>query len=110
MTERWTRAGGSPWLDALLYDKGSSGTELVDGDVLAGQPQMGDGQREIVRVVWKELGSRIQVIYADGESDRVRGSQLVAADIATDAGLTVVPTPEGMARWVKDPDVGDTEE
>jgi len=69
-----------------------------------------DDQREIVRVVWKELGSRIEVIYADGESDRVRASQVVAADIAKDAGLTEVPTRDGMARWVKDPDVGDSEQ
>lgn len=69
---------------------------------------MGEDEREIVRVVWKELGNRIEVIYADGESDRVRASQLVAADIAKDAGLTVVPTRDGMARWVKDPEAGDT--
>ena len=65
---------------------------------------MEDDQREIVSVVWKELGNRIEVTYAEGKSDRVRAGPAVAADIARDAGLTVVPTRDGMARWVKDPD------
>ncbi len=64
-----------------------------------------DEQRDIVGVVWKELGNRIVVTYADGEPEKVRASELVAADIARDAGLSVVHTRDGMARWVKDPDV-----
>ena len=65
---------------------------------------MDDDQRDIVAIVWKELGNRIVVTYADGESDRVRAGPAVADDIAQDAGLTVVPTRDGMARWEKDPD------
>jgi len=69
---------------------------------------MVDDQREIVSVVWKELGNRIEVTYAEGESQRVRAGPALAADIARDAGLTVVPTRDGMARWEKDPDPGST--
>jgi hypothetical protein len=69
---------------------------------------MDDDQRDIVAVVWKELGNRIEVTYAEGESDRVRAGPAVAADIARDAGLTVVPTRDGMARWEKDPDPPNT--
>ncbi len=65
---------------------------------------MDDDQRVIVGVVWKELGNRIVITYAEGEPDRVRAGQLVAAEVARDAGLIVVPTRDGMARWVKDPD------
>jgi len=65
---------------------------------------MEDDQRDIIAVVWKELGNRIEVTYAEGDSDRVRAGPAVAADIARDAGLTVVPTREGMARWERDPD------
>jgi hypothetical protein len=70
---------------------------------------MDGDQREIIGVVWKELGNRIVVTYAEGESDRVRAGLPVAADIAKDAGLTVVPTRGGMAQWVKDPDTWNME-
>ncbi len=33
---------------------------------------MDDPQREIVGIVWKELGNRIVVTYAEGEPVRVR--------------------------------------
>jgi hypothetical protein len=66
-------------------------------------------QRVIVGVVWKELGNRIVVTYAEGESDRVRAGLRVAAEIAGDAGLTVVPTRDGMAQWVKNADTGNTQ-
>ncbi len=65
---------------------------------------MDNDQREIVGVVWKELGNRIVVTHADGESEKVRASELVAADIAKDAGLALVATRDGMAQWAKDPD------
>ena len=68
---------------------------------------MDDHRREIVSVVWKELGERVEMIYAEGEPDRVRGSELVAANIARGAGLTLVPSREGMSRWVKDPSAAD---
>jgi hypothetical protein len=67
---------------------------------------MGEDEREIVSVVWKELGNRIEVTYAEGEPEKVKAGQPLAADIAKDAGLTVVPTRDGMARRVKNPDMG----
>ena len=70
---------------------------------------MNDDQREIISVVWKELGDRIEVTYAEGDSDRVRGGLSVAANIAQGAGLTVVYTRDGMSRWVKDFDTWDTQ-
>jgi len=62
-----------------------------------------DSQREIVGIVWKALGNRIEVTYSAGEPERMRAGERVAAHIARDAGLTVVPTGEGMTRWEKDP-------
>jgi hypothetical protein len=59
---------------------------------------MVDDQREVVGVVWKQLGNRIVVSYAEGESDRVRAGLRVAAEIAGDAGLTVVPVDQGPRR------------
>jgi hypothetical protein len=52
---------------------------------------MDEHQREIVGVVWKELGNRMVITYAEGEPEKVRAGELV-------------PTRDGMARWAKDPD------
>ncbi len=58
----------------------------------------------IVSVVWKKLGNRIEVTHADGESEKVKAGQLVAAEVARDAGLTFVPNRDGMAHCAREPD------
>jgi hypothetical protein len=58
--------------------------------------------REVVSIVWKELGNRIEMAYAVGESERIRGSQRIAADLATEAGLVPVLSRDAMVRWERD--------
>jgi len=58
-------------------------------------------EREISCVVWRHEGERIDVIYVDGEPDRLTGTRGVAAELAESVGLTVTPTPPGVERWVR---------
>ena len=61
------------------------------------------GEPDIDCVIWRRLGSLIEVIYADWRTIHRRGDQATAAVIAEDAGLKVVPAPDGMARWERHP-------
>ena len=61
--------------------------------------------RDIVAVVWDERHHRIDVIYAEGEAERVWGSEAVAVVLAKNAGLCAVSASEGTRRWVRDPDM-----
>jgi hypothetical protein len=54
-------------------------------------------------VIWRQLGNLIEVIYADWHSVQSRGDRLMAAKIAEDAALQIVPAPDGIAKWVRDP-------
>jgi len=58
---------------------------------------------EIDTVIWRQLGSLIEVIYADWRVVHRRGDRLAATELAQEAGLQVVPAPEGMAKWVRGP-------
>ena len=58
-------------------------------------------EREITSIVWRHDGERIDVIYVDGEPDRLIGTRGVAAELAESVGLTVTPTPPGVVRWVR---------
>jgi hypothetical protein len=68
---------------------------------------MVDEHSKIVTIVWKQLGNRTVVTYADGGSDTMRANHLVAAAMARDAGLIFVPSRGGMTQWVKDADSED---
>lgn len=58
------------------------------------------GERERTSVVWREDTHQIDVTYRDGESDRLIGSETVAAVLAADAGLAYVKIIDGTPRWV----------
>jgi hypothetical protein len=65
---------------------------------------MGIGRR-IVSVVWHQKGHLIEVSYDVGDADQLEGAHQLAAELAADADLTLVPTRDGTVRWVKkDPD------
>lgn len=64
-------------------------------------------EREIVSVVWHERDDLIYVTYADEDPDRMVAVQAVAADFAREAGLSMVPAPAGIRRWVRDPQTQD---
>jgi hypothetical protein len=64
-------------------------------------------EREIVSIVWHQLGHRIEVIYVEGEPDHITGAQIVAAQLAESVGLAMVIAPPGTLRWVRNPETGD---
>jgi hypothetical protein len=64
-------------------------------------------EREIVSVVWHERDDLIYVTYAAEDPDRMVAVQAVAADFAREAGLSMVPAPHGICRWVRDPEIQD---
>jgi len=62
-------------------------------------------QYHIDHIVWHELHERMDVTYIGREPDHVVADKVIAASLAQDAGLVLVPTPPGMVRWVRDPDL-----
>jgi hypothetical protein len=61
-------------------------------------------EREIASIVWHQVGHHIDVIYVEGEPDRITGAQIVATQLAESVGLAVVPTPPGTIRWIRHPE------
>jgi len=61
-------------------------------------------ERNIKSIVWHEGRDRIDVIYVEGDTDRLWGSESVAVVLAKNAGLTAVPAPEGARRWARETD------
>jgi hypothetical protein len=59
--------------------------------------------REIVSLVWHRRGLQIEVGYVEGEPEHWIGSGVVAAVLAGDAGLSLIPTSDDAVRWVRDP-------
>ena len=58
---------------------------------------------EIASVVWDERDHQIYVTYVDDEPDHMLATQLIAAELARDAGLNVVVAPNGICQWVRNP-------
>ena len=58
-------------------------------------------EREIASIVWHERGEQVDLIYVEGEPDRLVGSRAVVTELALSVGLTTVPAPAGMIRWVR---------
>ena len=58
-------------------------------------------RRQLASVVWHQRGYGIDLIYVEGESERIVGSVEVAALLAEDAGLDPVPTPDDTLRWAQ---------
>ena len=61
-------------------------------------------EREIVSVVWQERGDLIYVTYAEEEPDRMVATHAIAAAFATEVGLNPAAAPDGIRRWVRDPE------
>jgi hypothetical protein len=59
--------------------------------------------REIVSLVWHRSGLQIEVGYVEGEPEHWIGSGVVAAVLAGDAGLSLIPTSDDAVRWVRGP-------
>jgi hypothetical protein len=60
--------------------------------------------REIVSLVWHRRGLQIEVGYVEGDPEHWIGSDVVAAVLADDAGLRLMPSLDETVRWVRDPD------
>ena len=56
---------------------------------------------EISSVVWHREGHRIEVHYLDGDPDYLEGDELIVSRMAENEGMWLVPTPEGVLRWVR---------
>ena len=61
-------------------------------------------EREIASIVWHQAGHHIDVIYVDGDPERLVRPEMYAAELALKEKLRVVPTADGTVRWVQDPD------
>ncbi len=57
--------------------------------------------RQIVSIVWHSLRRTIDVRYDNGDVDQVIGPEAIAVVLAKDAGLRLVPAPEGTRHWVR---------
>jgi hypothetical protein len=62
-------------------------------------------EREIVSLVWHRRNLKIEMRYGDGDPDHWIGSDVVAAVLASDAGLRRMPGSEDALRWAKAPGV-----
>ena len=58
---------------------------------------------EIASVVWDERDNQIHVTYVEDEPDHMVATQFVAAELARDAGLSIVAAPDGIRQWVQNP-------
>jgi hypothetical protein len=61
-------------------------------------------ERDIASIVWHQEGDQVDLHYLEGEPDRLVGAETVVAELAASVGLTLVPSPPGTIRWVRDPE------
>jgi hypothetical protein len=66
------------------------------------EPEAHDDPSHLVDSVDWARGNLVRITYADGSSMPVIAAQTVATVIARDAGLRVIPSPEGTVRWARD--------
>ena len=45
----------------------------------------------------------VDLVYDDGEPDRLVGTRAVVAELARSVGLVTVPAPPGTVRWARAP-------
>jgi hypothetical protein len=64
-------------------------------------------EREIAIIEWREDGEVIDLVYSEGEPDRLVGTRAVVAELARSVGLVTVPAPSGTVRWARPPEPGD---
>jgi hypothetical protein len=60
-------------------------------------------EREIVSIIWHESSDQVDLIYVDGQPDRLIGARAVVTELAESVGLVNVPAPPGTLQWVRDP-------
>ena len=60
--------------------------------------------QQIDQVFWYQRRDCMVVTYRDGEADRLAATESVAASLAVDAGLVLVPTRPGVVRWARNPE------
>jgi hypothetical protein len=56
---------------------------------------------EIIEIVWRQVDHHIEVFYASGDSSLLVSSHEVAAKLAADVGLILVPSRDLTVRWCK---------
>jgi hypothetical protein len=59
------------------------------------------GKREIAKVLWHRRGNYLNVTFAAGDREQLVGSWEMAAKLAEEAGLSLVPTADDTVRWVR---------
>jgi hypothetical protein len=57
--------------------------------------------RQIVSILWHQKGHLIDVVYDLGDTDHLEGPHRLAAELAADADLSLVPTRDGTVKWIK---------
>ena len=57
--------------------------------------------RQIVSILWHQKGHLIDVGYDVGDADHLEGPHQLAAELAADADLSLVPTRDGTVKWIK---------
>jgi hypothetical protein len=60
-------------------------------------------EREIVSIIWHESSDQVDLIYVDGQPDRLIGARSVVTELAESVGLVNVAAPPGTLQWVRDP-------
>jgi len=61
-------------------------------------------EREMVSLVWHRRDLQIELGYVNGDRERWIGSDIVAATLAGNAGLSPLPATEDAVRWVRQPE------
>jgi hypothetical protein len=59
-------------------------------------------EREIVGIVWHQVGDQVDLSYVEGAPDRLVGALPVVTELADSVGLTIVPAAPGTMRWARD--------
>ena len=58
-------------------------------------------ERKVTSIVWRQMApNEIELVYSDGDLERIPGTHADAAQMAKTAGMKVVPTAVGTIRWV----------
>jgi hypothetical protein len=58
-------------------------------------------EREIVSIVWHQKRHLIDIAFDVGETDQLEGPHQLAAKLAADADLSLVPTRDGTVKWIR---------
>jgi len=57
--------------------------------------------RQVASIIWHEPGDQIEVVFEEGDSDHLFGSEEVATALAVGAGLEPALAPVDVRRWVR---------